>query len=58
MNTDETTPKLREFGENRMLSRFRRLADGIEQGGLDETWLRVIESADNLFPTIDYRRYA
>jgi 1,4-alpha-glucan branching enzyme len=39
------------------LSRFRRLADGIEQGGVDATWLAAIESADNLFPTLDYRRY-
>ena len=42
MNTDETTPKLREFGENRMLSRFRRLAEaaftpGVILGPGDDT---------------------
>jgi 1,4-alpha-glucan branching enzyme len=40
------------------LARFRRLADGIEQGGLDEQWLAAVESADNLFPAIDSKRYA
>jgi len=40
------------------LARFRRLADGIEQGGIDEQWLAAVESADNLFPAIDSKRYA
>jgi 1,4-alpha-glucan branching enzyme len=40
------------------LTRFRRLADGVEQSNLDPTWLAAIESTDNIFPTIDYRRYA
>jgi len=40
------------------LTRFRRLADGVESGTIDQSWLTAIESADNIFPTIDYRRYA
>jgi 1,4-alpha-glucan branching enzyme len=40
------------------LARFRRLAEGIEHQSIDETWLAAVESADNLFPVIDYKRYA
>lgn len=40
------------------LTRFRRLADDIEQGRIDSAWLATVESADNIFPTIDYRRFA
>jgi 1,4-alpha-glucan branching enzyme len=40
------------------LTRFRRLAEGVEQDNLDPAWLAAIESTDNIFPTIDYRGYA
>ena len=40
------------------LERFGRLADEIERGTIDETWLATVESADNLFPTIDAAGYA
>ena len=40
------------------LQRFRRLADDAERGAVDERWLRAVEAADNLFPTVDYRAYA
>jgi 1,4-alpha-glucan branching enzyme len=40
------------------LTRFKKLADAVETGPIDETWLAAVESADNIFPTIDYRRYA
>jgi len=40
------------------LARFRRLVESVEQGAIDETWLAAVESADNLFPTLDYERYA
>jgi 1,4-alpha-glucan branching enzyme len=40
------------------LARFRRLADGIETGAIDERWLGVVETADSIFPAIDFRRYA
>ncbi len=40
------------------LERFTRLADDVERGRVDEARLRAVESADNLFPTIDFTRYA
>ena len=40
------------------LARFTRLADEIERETLDETWLQAVETADNLFPALDYRVYA
>ncbi len=40
------------------LARFRRLAEGIEQQSIDEPWLAAVEAADNLFPAVDYKRYA
>ncbi|MCC6849571.1 MAG: DUF1957 domain-containing protein [Deltaproteobacteria bacterium] len=40
------------------LERFGRLADEIERGPIDERRLVAIETADNLFPTLDAGRYA
>jgi 1,4-alpha-glucan branching enzyme len=40
------------------LARFVRLADEVERGTVDLEWLRAIEAADALFPTLDYRVYA
>jgi 1,4-alpha-glucan branching enzyme len=39
------------------LGRFGRLADDLERNVVDQEWLRAIETADNIFPAIDYRRY-
>lgn len=40
------------------ISRFIRLADGIEQGAVDEADLRKSESSDSIFQELDYRVYA
>jgi 1,4-alpha-glucan branching enzyme len=37
------------------LVRFTRLYDQIRSSTIDETWLASIESADNIFPDVDYR---
>jgi 1,4-alpha-glucan branching enzyme len=39
------------------LGRFARLADALERDAVDEDWLHAVESADNLFPALDYRVY-
>ena len=39
------------------LFRFRRLADELESGSIDEARLAEVEARDNLFPEIDYRVY-
>ena len=39
------------------LLRFNRLHDQIRSGEVDERWLELVESRDNLFPELDYRVY-
>ncbi len=39
------------------LSRFNRLFEMLQNGSIDESWLRGIESSDNIFPHLDYRVY-
>jgi 1,4-alpha-glucan branching enzyme len=39
------------------LLRFRRLADELATGTVDEARLARLEARDNLFPEIDYRVY-
>ena len=39
------------------IRRFNALADGIEQGRIDEEQLAEIESRDNIFAELDYRVY-
>jgi len=40
------------------LGRFTWLADAIDSGTLDDARLEAIATADNLFPTLDFRAYA
>ena len=37
------------------LLRFTRLFEQTMTASLDENWLATVESADNLFPDLDYR---
>lgn len=37
--------------------RFLRLHDQVRGGNIDEAWLSLVESRNNLFPEIDYRVY-
>lgn len=56
MSRDET----REYAEERFRThtqRFHLLADQILAGAIDEATLRDIESADNIFPSIDFRLF-
>jgi 1,4-alpha-glucan branching enzyme len=46
----------RRFREH--ITRFTRLADGIERGSIDERELRTMEERDTLFPELDFRVYA
>ncbi|NPV42806.1 MAG: DUF1957 domain-containing protein [Firmicutes bacterium] len=39
------------------INRFTRLYEEIKKGSIDESWLRGLESRDNIFPHIDYRVY-
>jgi 1,4-alpha-glucan branching enzyme len=43
---------------NEHVVRFTRIYEGLLDGGVDEEWLREVESQDNLFPELDYRIYA
>ena len=43
---------------NEHVLRFNRIYDGLLGAGVDESWLREIESQDNIFPDVDYRLYA
>jgi 1,4-alpha-glucan branching enzyme len=43
---------------NDHLLRFTRLYNDIRGNTVDESWLRTIEYADNIFPEIDYSHYA
>ena len=40
------------------LYRFDKLADQLERGALDHSFLRKMEETDNIFPEIDYKVYA
>ena len=40
------------------LLRFTRIYEQLTVGAIDENWLSQIETADNLFPEIDYRYWA
>ncbi|MDY6952018.1 MAG: 1,4-alpha-glucan branching protein domain-containing protein [Thermodesulfobacteriota bacterium] len=49
-----------EYGTRRTkthLSRLLKLRDQIEKGRIDEDWLSLIESQNNIFPQIDYRSF-
>lgn len=49
-----------EYGTRRTkthLSRLGRLMREIEDRKIDEGWLSIVESQDNIFPRIDYRSY-
>jgi 1,4-alpha-glucan branching enzyme len=39
------------------LARFRRLDREISAGWIDERWLADVESRDNIFPELDYRKW-
>ncbi len=41
-----------------MVALAERIGDALLGGGVDESWLREIESRDNIFPNVDYRLYA
>jgi len=43
---------------NEHVLRFNRIYDGLLGAGVDEEWLREVESQDNIFPDVDYRLYA
>jgi 1,4-alpha-glucan branching enzyme len=43
---------------NEHILRFTRIYEDLLEGGVDEAWLRDIESRDNIFPDVDYRLYA
>jgi 1,4-alpha-glucan branching enzyme len=43
---------------NEHVVRFTRIYEGLLDGGVDEVWLREVESRDNIFPDVDYRIYA
>jgi 1,4-alpha-glucan branching enzyme len=43
---------------NEHIQRFTRIYEGLLDGGVDEPWLRDVESKDNIFPDLDYRIYA
>jgi 1,4-alpha-glucan branching enzyme len=40
------------------VARFRRLDREITSGSIDAAWLADLEARDNIFPEIDYRRWA
>jgi 1,4-alpha-glucan branching enzyme len=42
---------------NEHVLRFTRIYEGLLAGGVDEAWLRDVESKDNIFPDVDYRLY-
>jgi 1,4-alpha-glucan branching enzyme len=39
------------------LARFLRLAEQLQNGGIEEEWLSQLEKGDRIFPGIDYRVY-
>jgi 1,4-alpha-glucan branching enzyme len=39
------------------IANFLRLADDIEQGTLNESFISLVESHNNIFPELDYRIY-
>ena len=41
----------------RHLLRLDQICSGIEGANIDQAWLSLIESQDNIFPTIDYRAF-
>jgi 1,4-alpha-glucan branching enzyme len=43
---------------NEHILRFTRIYEDLLGGGVDEAWLRDVESRDNIFPDVDYRVYA
>jgi 1,4-alpha-glucan branching enzyme len=43
---------------NEHVLRFNTIYDALLGAGVDEAWLRDIESKDNIFPDVDYRLYA
>jgi 1,4-alpha-glucan branching enzyme len=43
---------------NEHVLRFNGIYDGLLGVGVDESWLREVESQDNIFPDVDYRLYA
>jgi 1,4-alpha-glucan branching enzyme len=43
---------------NEHVQRFTRIYEGLLADGVDEEWLRDVESKDNIFPDVDYRIYA
>lgn len=50
-----------EYAANRVkshLQRFTRLYEQLRSSSIDEPWLASIESADNLFPEVNYRYWA
>jgi 1,4-alpha-glucan branching enzyme len=52
---------MREYAARRTVShlrRFRHLAAMLSDGRIDEDWLRRAESADNLFPNVNWRTFA
>jgi len=43
---------------NEHVLRFNTIYDGLLGAGVDEAWLRDVESKDNIFPDVNYRLYA
>ena len=56
-----TMGTMASYAERRVrdhIGRFNELLAQIRAGHVDVEWLAVLESADNIFPHIDYRDFA
>lgn len=54
------TGAMAEYGTRRTethLSRFTRLMREIESDNIDQDWLSIVESQNNIFPWVDYRAF-
>lgn len=56
MKTGTTVPYAVKRTKDHIL-RFRRLAEQLENGWVDETFLSLLESRDNIFPHLHWRHY-
>ena len=54
---NRTMPEYATRRTDSHVRRFRRLAEMLWQGQIDEGWLAKVESVDNLFPAVDWRVY-
>jgi 1,4-alpha-glucan branching enzyme len=56
MKTGTTVPYAVKRTKDHIL-RFRRLAEQLENGWVDEGFLSLLESRDNIFPHLHWRHY-